>query len=927
MSTAAEPFVGRAPALAEAGRVLADAAAGTGGLLLIGGPAGIGKTRLCEEATAAATAPVRWGRCVDDPGAPPLWPWRRLLGELAVPPEPGPDPVSARFRFVAAAADALVAEADAQGLVLVLEDLHWADEASLRLLRHLAGELRQSRLAVLATYRDTEPGPLLGDLLPDLLRRPGSLGLTLPPLTEPDVRAFLAHQRPAGDGEVRDALRRSGGNPLYLRAVVRSAASGDGGRAQLGHLVRTTVAALDPGARELLAMAAVLGEEVDGEVLARMSHMDSAIVARALDQAVRARVLVPVGAGLRRFAHAVVRDGIYADLDPSVRESLHARAAVALEDRAHRDPALAGVVAGHWLRAATDAPALARTAGWALRAADEATRTLAFAEAARFLTFAVDALRRAGAPDRLPAVLVQLATAEYRSGRFAQALAHAREAAALAHDRGDRDLVAAAALVVRDIAAPDLLPGLAELARTALAAVGEDAEPALRSRLLAQRASVAAESGRMAEALDAAAEALALAESSGDEEALVDAVRARFKRWPIELPVAEKLRLATLAIDLAGRTGQPLLALWGHKWRLDTAFEVGTMTAVDAELAAIAALAETTRLPLVRWHELRLRASVLAYRGAFDQARACNALATEIAGAELAEDFSATAMSHAFAMQLALVTGRADELPEGSETLYESVPALPVTEVSRPLVALVLGRRDEAASRYEALRPLAKHAAFLQQNPAVALLLLPVTETFGDRETARELARHFAAFGHFVSGGAGVYCSDTSSNWQARTAVLLGRHGDAERWFEEAIAIDTRTGARPYVALNRLALAELLVAGGAGLERAETLARQAEAEARRLGMPGPAEQAAQLLSRLPATGPLTAREREIASLLADDLSNREIAARLVLSERTVESHVRSILAKLGLANRVQVAAWARREVRPGPHGQIGGQGR
>lgn len=920
MSPAAEPFVGRAPALAEAARVLADAAAGTGGLLLIGGPAGIGKTRLCEQVTATATPPVRWGRCVDDPGAPPLWPWRRLLGTPAVPPEPGADPVSARFRFVAAAADALVAEAEAHGLVLVLEDLHWADEASLRLLRHLAGELRRSRLAVLATYRDTDAGPVLGELLPDLLRLPGSLGLTLPPLSEPDVRAFLA--RPAGDDEVRDALRRSGGNPLYLRAVVRSAASGDGGRAQLGHLVRTTVAALGPEVRELLAMAAVLGEEVDAEVLAGMSHRDSAAVARALDRAVRARVLVPVGPGLRRFAHAVVRDGIYTELDPSVRETLHARAAAALEGRAQRDPALAGVVAGHWLRAATDAAAQARTADWAMRAADEATRTLAFAEAARFLTFAVEALRRAGAPGRLPGVLVQLATAEYRSGRFAQALAHAQEAAAR-----EPGLVAAAALVVRDIAAPDLLPGLAELAGTALAAAGEDADPALRSRLLAQRASVAAEAGRMDEALDLATEALALAETCGDDEALVDAVRARFKCWPIDLPLAERLRLATLAIDLAGRTGQPLLALWGHKWRLDAAFEVGTMTAVDAELAAIGALARTTRLPLVRWHELRLRASVLAYRGAFDQARTCNEQAAELAATELAEDFSATAMSHAFALQLALVTGDPGELPEGSEKLYDAIPALAITEVSRPLLSLVLGHREAAASRYEVLRPLAEDTGFLRQNPAVALLLLPVTEAFGDRETAGELARHFAGFGTFVSGGAGVYCSDASSSWLARTAMLLGRYDDAERWFEEAISIDARTGARPYVALNRLGLAELLATRGTGPQRAEDLARQAEAEARRLGMPGPAQRAAELLSRLHATGPLTAREREIATLLADELSNREIAARLVLSERTVESHVRSVLAKLGLANRVQIAAWARREMRAGPQGRTGRPGR
>lgn len=880
-----EPFVGRAAARGEVARLLGDAAAGAGGLLLVAGPAGIGKTRLCEEATAGGPAPVRWGRCVDDPGAPPLWPWRRVLAGLDVPePDQVGDLAAARFRFAAAATDALVAAAEPEGLVLVLEDLHWADETSLRLLRHLGGELHRSRLAVLATYRDTEPGRL-DAALPDLLGRPGAHGITLPPLSEAEVREFLAHH---GCGlDARHALRRSGGNPLYLRAIARS---GDG--VPLGHLVRTTVAALPSQTRELLEIAAVLGEEVDSAVLAEVSGVDE--VARWLDPAVRAGVLVPAGAGLRRFAHAVVRDGIYAGLEPSVRESLHARAARALEDRARRDPALAGVVAGHWLRSAADTPALSRAADWARRAAAEATRSLAFAEAARFLGFAHDALRRAGELSRLPELLIELATAEYRAGRFRQAFEHARQAA-----RGRPDLAAAAALVVRDIAAPDLVPALAELATTALGVVHD---PAPRSRLLAQCASLAAETGSTAEAARLADEALALAESSGDPEALVDAVRARFKVWPIELPLPERLRLATLAIDLAARTGQPLLALWGHKWRLDAAFEVGTMTAVDVELAAISELARATRLPLVRWHELRLRASVLAYRGSFAAARELDELATEVATAELAEDETAAGLSFAFRQQLATVTGDPGEIPEGADLALDQTPALAIAVVSGPVVALVLGRRAEAAARYESVRPKVD-TAFLAQNPATAFHLLLLADEFGDREIAGLVADHLATLPPVVSGGAGVFCSDTFVAWRARAAAVLGRDEDARRWFAEAIAIDTRTGARPYVVLNRLALA--------GLTGDTPLARAALSEARRLRMPGAVRRASELLDRLRAADPLTAREREIAGLLAAALSNRAIAERLVLSERTVESHVRSILNKLNLANRTQIAEWAR----------------
>src|SRR3954471_5767504 len=180
-------FVGRAAELAELAGRIATAADGRGGLLLLSGPAGIGKTRTVEEAVTgagAATTAVAWGRCVDDPGAPPLWPWRRVMRTLpgvraAVADalagvEGAADLEAARFAMVATTTEALLDAAEPDGLVVVLEDLHWADETSLRLLRHLAGELARSRLLVLGTYRDPAgpAGERLDRALPELLRGP-----------------------------------------------------------------------------------------------------------------------------------------------------------------------------------------------------------------------------------------------------------------------------------------------------------------------------------------------------------------------------------------------------------------------------------------------------------------------------------------------------------------------------------------------------------------------------------------------------------------------------------------------------------------------------------------------------------------------------------------------------------------------------------
>ncbi len=236
------PFVGRDTALATVTAHISAARAGSGGLVLVSGPAGIGKTRLIEEAVGAGPAVV-WGRCVDDLGAPPLWPWHRVLHgrpdvaaavAAALPdtdPARGPtaDPEAAGFRFVAAAAESLVRTANPDGLVLVLEDLHWADETSLRLLRHLAGELHRSRLLVIASYRDprgTAREDPLDRVLPELVRHPSTHTVVLGPLREDDVHAYLAGAAPTAAAGARRLHRRSGGNPLFLRVLARQERSG-----------------------------------------------------------------------------------------------------------------------------------------------------------------------------------------------------------------------------------------------------------------------------------------------------------------------------------------------------------------------------------------------------------------------------------------------------------------------------------------------------------------------------------------------------------------------------------------------------------------------------------------------------------------------------------------------------------------------------
>ncbi|WP_448627935.1 ATP-binding protein [Geodermatophilus sp. URMC 64] len=915
-------FVGRTAELAELTGRIAAAADGRGGLLLLSGPAGIGKTRTVEEAVAAAPA-VAWGRCVDDPGAPPLWPWRRvtrtlpgvravMAGALSGVDEAA-DLDVARFALVATTTEALLDAAEPDGLVVVLEDLHWADETSLRLLRHLAGELHGSRLLVVGTYRDPAgpAGDRLDGALPDLLRWPATRALPLAPLTEDDVRAYL----PGAPADVVGAAhRRSGGNPLYLRAVARAPVTGNGdGGAELRHLVRTTLTALPPTVLDLLDTAAVLGEEVDAGRLAAVTGRPPDEVRAALDVAVRAGVLtaVPDVPGRRRFAHAIVRDAIHGDLSPSTREELHRRAAEALEQFAGDDDTGAGVVAGHWLRAAAEPATLRRAASWARRAAVAATRSLAFEEAARFLVTALDAADRAGteAWDRAE-LLLELATAEFRAGRFGEALEHAVAASDLAAACGRPELLAPAALTVHDIAAPGFPPAVLRMCERALA--DPSLPPALRARLLAQEASVLTDAGRLGAAAESSAGALGLAEESGDPEAVLDAVRARMKASPDALPREERMRLGLLAIEHAATTGQPLVELWGAKWRIDAALEAGDTTTVDDELARITALARRTRLPLVRWHDLRLRASVAALFGRFDEALALNEEARVVGEDDLAQDISAAGMSGAFVYQHALVTGVPMELDANPVRLLALADDVPIVQASRAVTALVGGLHDEAAARYAQLRGRMTERDFVRST-GVAETLVPLVEEFGDVDAAGAVAGIIAELAPMAARGAGVYCCGSLEVLLGRLAAVRGEWDEAVAHFEESLAVDTRTGARPAAVNDRVGLAGALLERGrsADLPRARELARTAQAEARLLGMPGPERRAAELGERAGraarAADPLTEREREIAELVAEALTNRQIAGRLVLSERTVESHVRNILGKLGLANRTEIA--------------------
>ncbi|PRY48967.1 transcriptional regulator [Geodermatophilus tzadiensis] len=441
-------LVGRDAHLHVVDRALAGTATGRGRVVLVAGEPGIGKTRLAEEATRRARGSgvtVAWGRSDQDAGAPPFWPWTQVLrallddgtggpgvdsAELArILPGPGGgeardaapvvDPEASRFRLCQAATATLLRLARGRRLLVVLDDLQWADVASLRLLGHLATTLADAPVVVLVTYRDRtlDGGEPLADTLADLARTAPVDRLELTGLAVPDVARVMASHlgTDPDDGLVRLVRDRTGGNPFFVLEVLRLL--GSGGRpertageaaslvaqevpAGVRDVLRRRLGRLPDQIRTVLLVAAVVGQQFDLDVVRAVTGLDDDDALSAVELTVSAGLVVedPATVGRFRFAHALVREAIYGEISRARRARLHARVGQALLDRRGGDADSVLQLAQHWWLAAPVVGA-ERAVPHVVAAAELSLDTFAHEEAERQLRRGLDLLA-AAAPTR-----------------------------------------------------------------------------------------------------------------------------------------------------------------------------------------------------------------------------------------------------------------------------------------------------------------------------------------------------------------------------------------------------------------------------------------------------------------------------------------------------------------------------------------------
>jgi DNA-binding SARP family transcriptional activator/tetratricopeptide (TPR) repeat protein len=883
-------FVGRGRELEELLVGLEDAVAGHGRLFLLVGEPGIGKSRLADELIGRARARgarVLVGRCWEAGGAPAYWPWvqsmracvretepetlraqlgtgasslAQLLPELRelfpdLPEPPAIESEGARFRLFEATSSFLQSAARNRPLLLVLDDLHAADEPSLLLLQFLARELAESRLLVVGAYRDVDPSPTdpLTAALTELSREPVTATVALAGLGERDVARFieLASDDAASEELIAAIYEETEGNPLFVGEIVRLLATE--GRLEDEHAPRFAIpqSVRDVIARRLrhlseecnraLVLASVLGREFDLDALAHMGGVSENALLGSLDEAMTARVVsdVPGSRTRLRFAHILIRDTLYDGLTTARRVRLHRLAVDALEALYGDEPGPHLAELAYHSIAGSDFDKGLR---YAQRAGDRALALLAYEEAARLYETALEALelQRRMVPVSRCELLLALGDALAKAGNTPEAKDTFLAAADLARSSRLPEHLARAALGyggrfqwLRAGNDRRLVPLLEE----ALAALGE--ESALRVRLLARLAGALRDQPSLEPRSSLSRQAVEIARRLGDPDTLGYAlVNLAMATWG---PEAEEL--AAIADEVSGLAQQTddaeraFQACWLHHITSLTLGDHGRVAALADEHRA---LADELKQPSQQWYSAVMRAAWALLRGEFSEGEQLTEEALRLG--RRAQTWDAD-----FAYRIALFVLRREQgrLKEIEELIRLSLDEHPGYRSFRALVPVLeweLGREDEAWRAFDELA--AADFAVLPRDGEWLFSLSILAEAaarFEDGDRAAILYQLLDPYARLNASTSGASAIGSVSRYLGILASTMSRWDDARSHFEDALAMNDRMGARPWLAHTQHDYARLLVARGTADDRAkgDALLATALTTYRELGMVGP----------------------------------------------------------------------------------------
>ncbi len=927
---------------------------------MLAGEAGIGKTRLALELRSLATEAgflVAGATCYESDWSPPFALWSLALGEIqrealeeqpsarlsvlfeampdlrdarAVerPPALSPEE-AARVRAMDAVARLLLDIAHTKPLLVVVDDLQWADRTSLDVVAYLARFLTSAPLVVLGTYRSGAVGlehPLARSL-GELDRHAALSRIPLGPLSDDDALALVERLAGTVSPQVSAAIvRETGGHPFFITEVVRDLL--DAGRdlsvpIEVGvpqgirHAVAIRLGRLAPRTRRLLAVAVAFTRPFSFPVLAAMTDLDEEDLLAALDEALRAHILRSVGEERYEFSHALVRKTLYDEIGPSRRARLHRRIAQALERvYAGRELEQAGELASQY-HASVFLPGAGHGIHYALAAAEQARAAHAPEQAVAALRAAKDLALDAG-PSLRAEIACRTAVAEAEALLLDDAARSAEEAIRLLEEGADGEPVAEFVVAVaRPLQDATMLAWqlraqggqeavIERLVERGLSALGERrdltwARLKLLERPKARDNAGPVHSGRW---LGFDPEAVAIARASGDEDdyattlvsqdphtlAEVRELLERIERWvtpsakiSVFCTVVETLlRHGELreAVEVASRALEYSEAVGSLPGQVQAVslrafarerlgeFEAATTDArrADELLARLSLGDPTVRLPWLSM-EARVQRWQQVDWAAFGRFFRDSALDSR-GPPSLDALLEAALAAEAFA--------RAGEAAESRRLLGWVVPAILASEPTR-----------------------------MQHNGAVAFAGGALWE-LGEAEHAAALRRAACAV---IEAGVGDCWWTSNELTVARMSSLLGDLAEAEEWFERARKALEASGQRPLRAVVDYDEARHRLRHG--LPAAASLLAVARDRFEELAMREWVERADRVADELGAGHPdgLTVREVEVLRLLAEGQTNAEIAATFVISVHTVERHLANAYRKIGAHNRAEATAY------------------
>ncbi|HVT63941.1 MAG TPA: AAA family ATPase [Mycobacteriales bacterium] len=974
------PLVGRVGERAELASLVGLGAGGpTGGAVLLGGDAGSGKTRLTKEIAAEALADgwrVLVGHCLDfGDGSPPYLPFSEALGRLATErPEMTKSLVEAspaigrlhpahrrlaeadlnseptqRAALLEAVHDALIALAAESPLLVVIEDLHWADQSTRDLLHWLFTRGLEAPVTILATYRsdDLHRRHPLRATLAEWVRLPRVARLQLGPLSSAEARSLVQTLQPdvIGERDLRQILARAEGNPFFLEELVAAATTRDGRLpTDLADLLLVRLERLDDDGRLVVRAASVAGRQVSHALLAAGTDLRPGALDAAVRAAVEANILVSTDGEHYAFRHALLAEAIYQDLLPGERVRLHAAYAEAIASRAV-DGSAAELSRHAWsshdLVTATRASIQAGDEAMAVGGPEEAIRHY---ERALELTVdpSVATKLAADGPTRVDHVglVIRASGAAMAAGHIARALALAHDLlTALPEDAPSLDRVRLIHCVAMTLLVMDHDLDVLSLTTEAVRLVRDEPVSPLSVRIHMVHARAMYDRARDDEAAKWASDALALAREHNVTDVVSDATILLAKIDERSGDAERALAAVRTAIDDARAAAEPLAELRGL-------YTLGLLQYGQGEIAAaIEAFAQAAQRANAlghQWAPYGLESVVFA------------AIATHVAGDwDQASKLVDTTGRNPPELAAALLDGIAMDIAagRGDLTALNKMPRLRARWGLDGLVAITSG-----SGAIELYGQQGDIAAAIAMHDDVVTFVGTLWQRMGFNARVRLAAQLVGAL-----AGAGVQASASERQelitradkvtdaarvvasamrypgpegraWEARLEAEIARlywlaGADrqpsptelVDKWRAAVAAFDAFGHVYETARSKARLAAALAAAGDAGGAAAEAEAARAVASRlgaapllAELGAAADSDRGARRTARSREIDALTPRERDVLELVATGRSNREIAAALFISAKTVSVHISNLLGKLEAGSRTEAVAIARR---------------